>query len=159
MTNFEKKIETIKTIAIVIGVLIAINELVIKNVSHQRTVASYTQRLIELDATGPMVQAVRDFSRIYYKDVVADGGVVSEEDAWNIDQATLPQLRVFIAWEACFEAELCDDQIGLRYICNRAVTYEKLRTNLKPFISFEEGQTNGLFFGLLKRCKKAQSAT
>lgn len=152
MTKFEMNLEIVKTLAIVLGVGIAINELFIKNISYQRTVASYTQRLIEMDTTGPMVQATRDFSRIYFETVVSDGGVITAKDAWDLDQATIPQFRVFVAWESCFEAELCDEDLGLRYICNRAQAYKKLRTLLREFVPFDDSISNSLFFALIERC-------
>lgn len=145
-------LEFIKTAAIVIGVAIALWELVIKDRERERIVSDTTLQLIKVDLSSELIASrERSFQTIIAR-YDKDGHNMSIDDALEIEKVRLPQFQEFIAWEACFSARLCNEEIGLRYICNRALTHEDISKVTAVILKNDRRSENQYYKDLLNRC-------
>lgn len=154
-TKVEIAAEAVKLTGIVIGVLIAVWELVLKDRAGERLRSETAMQLMQSDFSSEMIATKRNFLTEYFKRYIDDENQMSREDALEIEKVLLPEVRTFVAWEACFAAGLCDEEMGKRYICARAGAYKVVEGQTSKALGYNANEvTNPGVNALLKRCRE-----
>lgn len=152
MTKTEIFFETIKAVAVVIGVGFAVYEFVLKDRERDRARAVFTQELIQFDLSDSISESTQWLEKNGER-LMAEMQQGDIEAARELERELNPQFQLFKAWGTCIALDICDAEVGKAYICQRAISFYTLKTAIMQLRGHSLDALNKQFKDLVATCE------
>ncbi len=141
--------DRIQTIAVIIGISFGIWEFVLHDREAELAKKVFISDMILSRSSEAMVDSIIALSEI--EKALSDGDAINLVSAISFNSKLLPLKNHFDGWGFCYENQLCDEELAVKYICNDLSEFDSIITKYAATLSAEKSSKD--YSTLLKACK------
>lgn len=129
----------IQALVVVIGIAFALWEFVLRDREDEHDRREAVRNMISASQSNSVFKAYQALFSFYrqYK----NAGRISEGKWDDILHAVTPLKEHFLTWAYCYANSLCNEELALKYVCFRVLSYEELMKHLATKAHVTRGGT------------------